>query len=412
MSKRRDLRMLWSTNGINGYSGYSVAMKDILYRLAADGWPIAISAFHGIQGGSVDVEYPVEENPKLKGVKIRHYPQMVDPYGADGMYHHAKDYKADVVFSMQDIWPLDPAFLSQIKVWIPYFPIDKDPLPQNVLEKLKFAYKGITFSKFGHDLLEKSDFVSTLIVEGTDVDIFKPIDQKEARAGLNIPQDAFLFSMVAANKENPPRKGFQEILEGFKLFHDKHPEAAMIFTIQQVAPTGFPIRQYAQFLGIADRMFFVNDYEAMFKPSSLVIRQLLNAADCHLNVSQTEGFGLTIIEAQACGRPAIIQDCQSMPELIIEGKTGFAAKTKSKRFTADLSYVNVADPESIYECMEKAYALLKDNQVQVALDCRKWVVDNYNIDTIVNTKWIPFMEDLQDELLGKVVDKVGGISIK
>lgn len=404
--KRRDLRLLVNTNGLHGYSGYSTEMKDVLYRLVKDGWKVAVSANHGIQGGPIYIPYPREENPKLQGLEILHYPLIADPSGSEGIYYHALDFRAHAVMSMQDIWTLNPQFLSKMRYWIPYFPVDKEPIPVNVLEKLKFAYKAISFSQFGYDVLQEAGYVSDLIIEGTDSEIFKPLDQQKIRKELGLPADAFMFVMVAANKENPPRKGFQEAMEAFKLFHDKHPEAAMLFSIQQNSPTGFPVKQFAYHLGIEKRMFFTDDYSAMFKPSSVKVNQLYNASDVLLSPSQTEGFGLTIIEAQAAGKPAIVQRCQSMPELIQEGKTGFIAETLYKRFTPDLSYVHVADPKSVYEQMEKAYALVKNDPNKTKVNCRNNVVDNFNIDTIVQKKWIPYLEELQEEILPPVkVDK-------
>ena len=399
VKKRRDLRLLFNTNAPHAGSGYSVEMRDVLYRLVEDGWPIAISAFYGVDGGPTDIEYPGNLNPRLKGLVIKHYPRMSEAWGSDGMFHHGKDWKTHAVFSMQDIWTLDPAFLSKIPVWIPWFPVDKEPLPINVIQKLTFAYKIMCFSKFGHKLLLDAGFAAQLLLEGIDVDIFKPMDKFEMRKQLEIPQDRFLFFVVGANKENPPRKGFQESLAAFKMFSDKHPEASILLTSQQRAPTGFPIKEYAQYLGILPKIFFVDDYKSIWTTSSNEMAQQYSACDATLHPSQTEGFGLCIVESQACGRPVIIQNCQSMPELIIEGKTGFGAKTLYERFTSDLSFVNVADPQSVYECMEKTYELVKKNPNKVTNDCRNWVVENFNVDTLVKNEWIPMLCDLQDELL-------------
>ena len=405
--KRRDLRLLFNTNAPHANSGYSIEMRDVLYRLVADGWPVAVSAFYGVDGGPTDIAYPDNLNPRLKGLTIKHYPRMSEAWGSDGMFYHGNDWKANAVFSMQDIWTLDPAFLQRIPVWIPWFPVDKEPLPVNVIQKLRFAYKILCFSKFGYDLLLNAGFASQLIYEGTDVDIFQPRDKAEARKSLGLPQDVFLWSMVGANKENPPRKGFQEALQAFKMFHDKHPESAILFHVQQRAPGGFPIKEYANYLGVLGRAFFVDDYRSMFLSTSDMIAKEYNACDALLHPSQTEGFGLGIIEAQASGKLVVVQNCQSQSELIIEGKTGFAAKTLYKRFTADLSFVNTADPQSVYECMEKTYELIKTDSEKVKNDCREWVVNNFNIDTLVQEKWIPMLESLQDELLPLTKPKDG-----
>lgn len=397
--KRRDLRIMFNTNAPHSSSGYSIEMRDILYRLVADGWLVSISAFYGVDGGPTDIAYPDNLNQRLKGLVIRHFPRMNEGFGSDAMYYHSNNWQAHAVFSMQDIWTLDASFLSKIPRWIPWFPVDKDPLPMNIIEKLTLAYKIMCFSKFGYGLLSKAGFASTFITEGTDVDIFQPRNQQQTRKEMGVPNDMFLFSLVGANKENPPRKGFQESLQAFKLFYDKHPEAGLLVHIQQRSPMGFPIKEYAQYLGILPRVIFMNDYLAMYMSTSDMMAKEYNCCDAILHPSQTEGFGLCIIEAQACGKPAIVQDCQSMPEIIIEGKTGFAAKTLYKRFTSDSSFVHVADPQSIYECMEKTYQLIKTDREKVQKDCREWVVNNFNIDLLVKEKWIPFLENLQNELL-------------
>jgi len=61
--------------------------------------------------------------------------------------------------------------------------------------------------------------------------------------------------------------------------------------------------------------------------------------------------------------------------------------------------VNIADPNSVYAAMERQYKRLKENSEQVAKDCRDNIVTNYNIDNIVQTRWIPYLTQLQDELL-------------
>lgn len=389
--KRRELKTLWSSNANWSYSGYGVEMGFILPRLVKDGWPVAQSAFYGLEGNPIMHE----------GVKV--YPKMADPFGGDAMVEHTRDYGANVTFTMQDLPTLNPQFLASVpnKCFIPWVPIDHDPVPQIVLNQLRYAYKIITMSRFGQKELEKAGFVSTLILEGTDVNIFKPLDKAECRKQLDLPQDVFIWGMIGANKENPPRKSFQEAMEAFKLFHDKHPEAAMFFHTQQTAPNGFPVMEYAKFLGIADKIFFLNQYKATFSAGPELVAQEINACDAILHPSQTEGFGLVIIEAQACGKPIIVSNCTSMPELVVEGKTGELAEIASKRFTNQGSFVFVPDPDSIYAKMETIYANLKKDPKFYDIATRKNIVDNYNIDTLVKEKWIPLYEELQDEILTK-----------
>lgn len=394
-NKRRELRMLWNSNGYWTGSGYATFQRDLLTRLGKDNWPVAQVAFWGLEGSPVHLV----DNPN---VKI--YPKMADPWGADAMVHHGRDFQAHAIFSMQDVWTLDPNYLKQLKVWIPYVPIDKTPVPPSVIDKLRYAYKIITFSRFGQIELEKRGFSSTLILEGTDTNIFRPIDREACRKELGLPQDAFFFVMVAANKENPPRKGFQEALEAFKLFHDRHPEAAILFQIQQPSTGGFPIKGFADYLGVANRVFFTQDYTAVFGGGSPFINKLYNAADALLSPSQTEGFGLTVIEAGAAGIPVIVNNCTSMPEMVVEGKTGVICKTGKPRWTNDNAWVYPADVQSLYEKLEEIFTMVKTNREKVAKDARDHIISNYNIDTQYNNQWRPLMEELQEELLTPVTE--------
>lgn len=291
-NKRRDLRVLVSTNGLHTHSGYGVEARDLIVRLVKDGWPIAVSSFFGIQGRWTTYEYPDNLNSKYTGVKVRQYPAMGDPFGGDAMVAHGVDWKANVIVTFQDLPPLHPQNLQQMKTFIPWVPIDKSPTPPPVLERLKFANRIITLAQFGTDELLKSNFTSRCIKEGVDTEIFKPADKKEARKRMGLPEEMFLVGMVGANKENPPRKGWQEALEAFSRFCKDKPEARIIIATQQMAPGNFPIREYLTYLGVINKAIFVNDYQQIFSFDSTDIANYYNACDFLLHPSQTEGFGL------------------------------------------------------------------------------------------------------------------------
>jgi len=352
---------------------------------------VACSAFFGLDGNPID----------WNGIKC--YPKMADPFGTDALFFHTNDFKANVAMTMVDVFTQDPNFLKQIKVWIPYVPIDKEPISQAIIEKLNYAYKILTFSRFGQKALEKIGFTSTLILEGTDTNIFKPMDKMQMRKELGIPPDVFLFGSIAANKENPPRKGFQEMLEAFKLFYDNHKEASLFFHTQQTTPVNFPIVDYARYLGINQRIYFVDQYKATFRADSEQICKELNAFDVCLHPSQTEGFGLVIIESAACGVPAIVNRCHSMPELVVEGKTAEICETARPWWVSGGGFFYPADVKSLHEKMEIMYKKLHEPNT-IAKDCREHVVENYNIDTIFKNQWIPYFEGLQDELTMKPID--------
>ncbi len=382
--KDRRLRMAWNSNSVFSYSGYGVEQRDLLYRFLADGWPVCQTAFFGLEG------YPIE----LNGLKI--YPKMMDQWGTDALFYHGNHFKAHVRFTMQDVWSLNRDLLRQM-TWIPYCPIDKEPIPAGVLDALRYAYKIITFSQWGHDVLQRAGFTSTLILEGTDTNIFKPLDKMECRKKYGLPTDKFIWGQIGANKENPPRKAWQESLTAFKMFHDQHPESMYFYQSNQQIPGGFPLIQYAQYLGIGNCVSHLDDYIAQFGIQSEQMNELLNAFDVLLHPSMTEGFGLIVVESESAGTPVIINNACSMPELIKNGETSLMCESNRKFFGSDGGMWLMPDPISIYHKMEEIY---KMDRVKMGQKAREWVVEKYNVDKIVKECWLPLFESLQLELLG------------
>ena len=169
-----------------------------------------------------------------------------------------------------------------------------------------------------------------MIYEGTDPDIFKPLDKYEMRKELGLPTNAIIVGMIGANKPDAfTRKGWQQAIDAFKLFYDKHPESIYFHEVNQ--PGGFDVMGHAKYLGMEKKIFYIDPYMAIFHAGSPIINKMLNAFDLLLHPSTTEGFGLVIVESQSAGTPVIINNCCSMPEIIIEGKTGEICQTGFKQ---------------------------------------------------------------------------------
>jgi glycosyltransferase involved in cell wall biosynthesis len=71
--------------------------------------------------------------------------------------------------------------------------------------------------------------------------------------------------------------------------------------------------------------------------------ELMKNALCILHpITWPEPFGLTVIEAMACGCPVVANNLGSMPELIIHGKTGFLAHS-FEEFIAGIQNIRTID---------------------------------------------------------------------
>lgn len=384
MTEKNDdkLRVLWSSNAPWAFSGYSTQTRDLLRRFK-DKLNIACECFYGLEGGNVDWE----------GVKC--YPKMSQLYGTDACYYHQIDYGAECVVSFQDVWPMDIPFLQKIKNWIAYVPVDFYPCPQHISERLKLAYRVVAISRFGQRALEERGIKARLILEAVDTQLFKPMDKHEARKELGLPQDIFLFGMVAVNKDNPPRKSFQHVMDAFAEFVKIHPNSGLYLQTLLQQDGGFPIMDYAAHLGIQKYIFFPPPYQYLFKSGSEVVNKIYNSFDCALLPSCSEGFGLPIIEAQSCGVPIIVNDWTSMPELVKDNETGYITKAGERRWSPIGAWMVSPDRTSLMEKMELAF---KNGRDKLQKACRDYILSEYDLDKRVKEEWLPFFEEVKADL--------------
>jgi glycosyltransferase involved in cell wall biosynthesis len=93
------------------------------------------------------------------------------------------------------------------------------------------------------------------------------------------------------------------------------------------------------------------------------ISKLMQKARALLVTTQKdEGFGLVAVEAQSCGTPVIAFDKKPMPEIIINGKTGFTVSYKK-------GLIGLKD------------ALNKLNEINL-IDCRKNAENNFSLESM------------------------------
>jgi glycosyltransferase involved in cell wall biosynthesis len=381
MSKK--LRIFINSNAPWATSGYSNQISEILPLIHNEGYPLAMTDFFGLEGGKLMID------------GVLHYPKINHVYGSDALVHHAKDFNADVCFTLQDVWVLNPHDLERTKRFIPILPIDHDPAPRIVIEKLKYAYRIVTYSKFGQKELQKNGFMSTYIPHTVNTEIFKPIDKQERKKLTGLALDSYVFGMVAANKENPPRKSFQEVLDAFKMFLAHIPNAILYIHTNPNFPGGFPIQEYAKFIGIQDKILFPDFYQMNFNTGKAEMNLIYNTFDCLLMPSISEGFGVPAIEAQSCGVPVIVNNWTSMPELVIKGETGDWCEILTKRFSGLGSYNGVPDTRSLLDAMMRVY---KADRIKMGKAARKYIMNNYDTKKVFDEKWKVFLQKLENEI--------------
>jgi glycosyltransferase involved in cell wall biosynthesis len=377
------MRILWSSNAIWCASGYGIQAKHILPRFQAMGHVVAQHAWYGLQGGMLN----------LNGMQI--YPCGADPWGNDIIEAHAKHFEADIVISLMDAWVLKEYGKKKIH-WIPYMPIDHDPPPAAVLEAIKGAYRVCSYARFGERLLNEAGVKNTYIPHGVDTKVFAPGDKIKAREKMGLDPDCFLIGMVAANKGMPARKAFPENLAAVSLFkkaHSKLKVKVYLHTLETTTHQGVDFDALLHSLDFKpEEIVFVNQYRYVLGLSEEYMANAYNAMDVLLAASMSEGFGIPIIEAQACGTQVITTNCTSMPELTFGG---YLCGAYQKFWTAMNSWIVVPSIKDIAQGLEWAY--VHHDSAQIEKKARDGAMA-YDWDAVTEKYWKPFLGDTAKEI--------------
>lgn len=381
----KKLRILFNTNSAWSPSGYAQQARQFIPLVRQEGYATAVSNFYGLEGGIIELDGIIQ------------YPKISRPWGEDAMIEHSKHFNADVVISLQDVWVLDMMALKTLndmgKKWICLVPVDHEPIPPAVLDRVRMAYRVLSMSPYGYTELKRVGINSTYMPHTVQTSLFKKFDKKEMKRILKIPEDMFIFGMVAANKDHPPRKGFQHVLDAFSVFQQEHPNSGLYFHVLTKQQGGFQIEEYAKNLGIQN-LFVTEPYRMLYDVPPEEMAKIYSAFDCLLAPSTNEGFGIPIIEAQSCEVPVISTNWTSMRDLVKNGETGYLCDKGYKRFDQLGSYVFEVDYHQLYEYMQEIY---KGDRERMGKEGRRFVLDNFDLDLVWNKHWKPFLQLLEKE---------------
>lgn len=110
-----------------------------------------------------------------------------------------------------------------------------------------------------------------------------------------------------------PQKGFDLLIEAWSRVYARHSD--WVLKIYGEGNTDYLQEQIKQ-LGLAD--------SCKLRPSTTCIEEKYSNSSIFVLSSRYEGFGMVMVEAMACGLPAVAFDCPSGPsEIVREGEDGF-----------------------------------------------------------------------------------------
>ena len=107
----------------------------------------------------------------------------------------------------------------------------------------------------------------------------------------------------------------KRISDVIRIFERVTREVDAVLLMVGEGPERSAAQALARRLGIADRVRFLGVYES--------IVEIVARADVFLLPSELESFGLSALEAQACGVPVVGSDAGGLPEVVKHTETGF-----------------------------------------------------------------------------------------
>lgn len=213
-----------------------------------------------------------------------------------------------------------------------------------------------------------------LLPNGLDLRRFAPADQQDARAALGLAQDALLVAMVARFAKV---KGHDLALEAFARVRQREPAAQLVLVGH--GPLEPRIRQQALALGLESAVSFL--------PPDTDVPTLFAAADVVLLSSRSESLPRALVEAAACGRPAVATQVGGCGEVIEEGVSGHV--------------VPLGDAETL---AARLLALLQnhDTRLRMGTAARELALARYSLPGMTRA-----FEDLCCDLLAKAPPRSG-----
>lgn len=390
------LRILYSSNAIWANSGYGVQGRSLLPRLAeldtvGGRSNIAQFAWYGLQGGTHNVE----------GFTI--YPAGVDPYGNDIIQSHTRAFNANVVISLIDAWVMqDIGKKVKPALWLPWLPIDHDPVPEKVLNAISDAYLPLTYAKWGSAKLNEVGVKNYYIPHGIEPTVYKVLEPNQVHQFKQqfLNHTGHLTIMVAANKGYPDRKAFQVQLRAWANFAKDKPDARLyLHTEPTPMYQGLNLPRLCEQLGISSKVSFPDRYEYFTGLPAEYLAFIYNSANVLMAASMSEGFGIPLIEAQACGTPVITTNFSAMPELV---RYGSITDPLDYMYTPLESWQAWPNHKAVQDALEENYQAWVDNGYQkdeeLGKKSSKAIHEEYDWDMIVKRYWEPLFNNLHSSI--------------
>lgn len=155
---------------------------------------------------------------------------------------------------------------------------------------------------------------------GIDLDKFKPLNAKSLFDENDI--------VIGTIKTLEEKYGIEYLIKAFAIVKNKYKNLPLKLLIVGDGSLSGNLKKLVHDLNIENETAFTGKIPHKLVP---VYDNMLSVS---VSVSNSESFGVAIIEASACGKPVIVSDVGGLPEVVENGVTGIVVPARDHEKTA------------------------------------------------------------------------------
>jgi glycosyltransferase involved in cell wall biosynthesis len=330
----------------------------------------------------------------------------VDGYGSPEQIRSLlTDFKPDILWFMTDprFWTWLWNFAQEIRPNVPmvyYHVWDNYPYPKFNRKYYLSNDKIVTISKLTSDIVRTvaPEVDEEYLPHAVNPEWFKPLEEKEYSSLIQKNKTFFFWT-----NRNARRKMSGTVLWWFKEFLDKvgQDKAFLLMHTDPKDPNGQDLEVIAQEIGLTRENFGISAGKVHPKQMG----EFYNAADCTINISDAEGFGLSVLESLSCGTPVIVNKTGGMKEQVIgeNGEEfGVAIEPASKAIIGSQEvpyiYEDRVSKEDFINALVKIHNMTREQRKEIGKKAVEHVKKNFSFENYCSS-W--------DRLLKEVHEKNG-----
>ncbi len=228
----------------------------------------------------------------------------------------------------------------------------------------------------------------TIIPCGFSNKEFYPVEKQKARSVLNLPQHEKILLQLG---RMVPRKGVDNVIKAMgKIKNSLHHIHLVIVGGDADTPDPKLTPEIARLMDIAKKENIRSQITFVGRKTRDVLKYYYSAADLFITTPWYEPFGITPLEAMACGTPVIGANVGGIKYSVADGKTGFLVPPNHPEALAEKIEQALSCEEALRDmserCIQRVNKLFTWKQVATCCDVlyRKVIAQHLDFKPSVN----------------------------